>query len=316
MKIAIMGTGAMACLFGGRLMNQGHEVWLISGWKQHLEKIQKDGLTVQREADSFQVKPHATQRAADVTEAGGYPDLVLISCKGMETRSTVKKALPIIGPETYVLTLQNGIGNADVIAESVAHDRIVYGSASVAADLIELGHVKDTTNRNRSPLVSMMPFNRVMNARCEEIGQLFTDIGYDTNASLSAEKNIWTKLCVNCCANATGAVTRLPNYIYSNDRYGFQLINKLCAEVVTVAQAKGIDLDYEDMRAYIHLTLHNQHHFISMLQDVHNKRPIEVDTINGAVVREAKKLGIPTPVNETMALVLKVIAGNYDNMLM
>jgi 2-dehydropantoate 2-reductase len=316
MKIAIMGTGAMACLFGGRLMQSGHEVWLVSGWKEHVEKIQKDGLTIQREADVFQVPIRVTQNPADVIDNGVHPELVLISSKGMQTRATIKKALPVIGPETCVLTLQNGIGNADIIAEYVPHDRVFFGSASVASDLVALGHVKDTTNRNRSPLISIMPYSRVMDERGEQLGRLFNGIGYETDVSLGAEKSIWTKLCVNCCANSTGAITRLSNYIYSNDRYGFQLLNKICAEVVAVAQAKGIDVDYEELRSFVHLTLHNQHHYISMLQDVYNKRPIEVDTINGAVVREAKKLGIPTPVNETLVLLLKTIAGNYDNMWM
>lgn len=312
MKVAIMGTGAMASLFGARMAQQGNEVWLVSGWKENVDTVRATGITVhQKDVEDITVFPHATMQAADVIADGVYPDLVLISCKGMQTAATVQKALPIIGEKTSVLTLQNGLGNAEVIAQYVPADRVYFGNASVASDLVKPGEVKDTTNRNRSPLISLMPFNREMTPRCKEIGDLFQSLGYDTNASLTAEKYVWTKLCVNSCANALAGISLLPNYIYSNDRDGFQIINHVCAEVVAVAKAKGIDADYDDLRSYVHFTLYNQHHYVSMCQDMHNKRPTEIDTINGAIVREGKKLGIPTPVNETLMHLVRLISNHY-----
>ena len=78
-----------------------------------------------------------------------------------------------------------------------------------------------------------------------------------------------------------------------------------------MAKAKGIDADYDDLRSYVHFTLYNQHHYVSMCQDMHNKRPTEIDTINGAIVREGKKLGIPTPVNETLMHLVRLISNHY-----
>lgn len=317
MKIAIMGTGAMACLFGARMIQAGHEVWLVSGWKEQVEKIRSSGLVLSEKGqEDAVVHPNVTLHAGDAVSDGIAPDLVLISSKGYQTAHTVHSALEIIGSETRVLTLQNGMGNAETIAGFIPGDRIFFGAASVAADLPELGHVKDTTNRNRSPLISIIPFTRKMDDFGVKLGKLFQSMGYDTDASVAAEKYVWKKLCVNSCANAIAGISQLENSIFSNDQDGFVLINQVCAEVCAVANAKGIDLPYEETRAYIHFTLYNQHHHVSMCQDMHNKRPTEIDFINGAVVRMAKELGIPVPVNQTLLHLVHLISKNYASQWM
>lgn len=314
MKIAIMGTGVMACLFGSRMIQAGNEVWMVSGWKEQVEKIGADGLILSENGqEDLLFRPHVTFHAEDVIADGVAPDLVLISSKGYQTARTVKNALPIIGPDTNVLTLQNGLGNGDTIAQSVPAERVFYGAASVAADLVEIGHVKDTTNRNRSPLISITPYSNQDSDACRALGKLFNSMGYSTDASVAAQKYVWKKLAVNSSANAIAAISQLANYVYSNDMDGFILINQVCAEVCAVAAAKGIPLDYQETRAFIHLTLHNQHHHVSMCQDVHNKRLTEIDTINGAVVREGKALGVPTPVNETLMHLVRLISNHYSD---
>lgn len=313
MKIAVMGTGAMACLFGGRMAQYGHETWLVSGWKENVAAISEKGIVIQKkDQEDVLVRPHATLNVTNVIADGVYPDLVLISCKGMQTDATVKRALPIIGESTSVLTLQNGMGNADVIAKYVPAHQVFYGSASIASDFLGLGLIKDTTNHNRSPLASMMPYTKTDSPQLAEIGALFASFGYATLAAPNTEKNIWTKFCVNCCGNALAGVTRLSNDVYSNDRNGFIMLNHLCAEAVAVANAKGIDIDYNEMRAYIHATYHAQHHFVSMAQDIHNKMPTEIDTINGYLVQEARKLGIAVPYNEVMVHLVKLVSAHYD----
>lgn len=308
-----MGTGAMACLFGGRMLQAGNEVWLVSGWKEQVEKIATDGLTLsEKDHEDVILHPHVTLHPEDVIANGApYPDLVMISSKGYQTSRTVKNALPLIGPETRVLTLQNGMGNADAIAAYVPADRIFFGAASVASDAPAIGHVKDTTNRNRSPLISIIPYNHVEDPFCGELGKLFSSLGYSTEASVAAERFVWKKLSVNCCGNAIAGISQLANYIYSNDRDAFILMNQICAEVCAVANAKGIFMDYEETRAYVHFTYYSQHHYVSMCQDIHNKRPTEIDTINGYIVKEGKRLGIPTPVNETLMHLVRLISNHY-----
>ena len=314
MKIAIMGTGTMACLFGCRMLQQGHEVWLVSGWKEQVEKIAANGLVLsENDKEDVVLHPHVTLNAADAVADGVYPELVMISSKGYQTAYTMGRAMPLVGPESRVLTLPNGMGNAETIAQFVPQDRVFFGAASVAADAHELGHVKDTTNRNRTPLISITPLSRQDDPFCATLGALFTSMGYSTDASVAAEKFVWKKLCLNSCGNALAGITQLSNYIYSNDQDAFILLNQICAECCAVAQAKGISLDYNETRAYVHATYYNQRHYVSMCQDIHNKRKTEIDTINGTIVREGRALGIPTPVNETMLHLVRIITNHYDD---
>lgn len=313
MKIVIMGTGVMACLFGGRMCQLGHEVWLISNWKEQVEKIGKDGLLISEKGKENQVFHPGVAYKAEVSVADGVmADLVLISSKGYQTAKTLVNAMPAIGSETLVLTLQNGMGNGDAIAEVIPPDRVFQGAASVAADLETIGHVVDNTNHNRTPLINIMPYNRVDSPKCKVIEELFTAMGYSTWVEAAAEKNIWKKLAINASGNAIAAITQLANCDYNNDMDGFTLISQLCAEVCAVANAKGISLDYNETRAFIHRTYYNQSHYPSTSQDVHNRRMTEIETINGFVFKEGKALGIPTPVNETMLHLVKLITNNYD----
>ncbi|MCI6027010.1 MAG: ketopantoate reductase family protein [Oscillospiraceae bacterium] len=313
MKIAIMGTGTMACLFGGRMFQQGHEVWLVSGWKEQVETILQSGLVLSEAGrDDLVLHPHVTLHAQDVVAGGaGYPELVMISCKGYQTVRTVANALPLIGPDTRVLTLQNGMGNAEIIAERVPVEHVFFGAASVAADSHELGHVVDTTNHNRIPLIGIAPLSRREDPFCDVLEKLFVSLGYTTSASVASEQFVWKKLCLNSCGNALAGISQLSNHIFSNDQDAFILLNQICAECCAVAQAKGISLDYNETRAYVHATYYRQQHYVSMCQDIHNKRKTEIDTINGTIVRLGRQLGIPTPVNETMVHLVRLISNHY-----
>jgi len=313
MKIAILGTGAMACLFGGRMVQAGHEVWMVSRWRENVEKISRDGIClVEKDRPTLTLWPNATLCPGDVTADGISAELVLVSCKTWQTAETLRYSMDIIGENTCVLSLQNGLGNEKILAQYVNSNNLFFGSASLAAVIAEPGTVKEFTNRNRSPLISLMPMNRLIDERTARIGKLFQSLGYDTDASLNAETWIWTKLCVNCCANAVSAIAQLPNCLYSNDRDGFTLLNQITSEVCDVARAKGVDVNYEELRSFIHFTLYNKSHYTSMCQDVHNQRPTEIDAINGAVVQEGKRLGVPTPVNETLTHLVRLIQNHYE----
>ena len=314
MKIVIMGTGTMACLFGGRMEQHGHEVWLVTGWRAQAEKIAADGLRlIQKGHEDLLLHPHVTMDAAEAVADGVYPELVMISSKGYQTERTIRNAMSAIGSETRVLTLQNGMGNAEIIARYVPAERVFFGAASLAADAPGLGQIQDTTNFNRSPLVSIVPFTRQEDPFCTQLGELFGSMGYATDAGVAAEKFVWKKLCLNSCGNALAGIAQLSNYVYSNDQDGFILLSRLCAECVAVANACGIELDYDEQRAFTQATYYNQHHYVSMCQDMHYRRPTEIDTINGAIIREGRKHGVPTPVNETMYHLVRLISRHYDD---
>ena len=312
MKIAVMGTGTMASLFAARMCQYGHDVWMVSGWQEQIEKIAADGLVLSEDGhEDLTVWPQVTSDAAQAVADGIFPDMVMIWSKVYQTERTVKNALPLIGEKTLVATLQNGMGNAETIGKYVPAERVFFGSASMASDAEGLGHVKDTTNHNRSPLVSIVPFTRQDSAECTALGEFFTSLGYSTASGASAEFYVWKKLCLNSCGNALAGISQLSNHIYANDQDGFILLNRICAESVAVANACGIPIDYDEMRAFVQATYYNQHHYVSMCQDIHNKRPTEIETINGYIVSEGRKRGIPTPVNETLLHLVRLISRHY-----
>lgn len=306
----------MACIFAGRMAGAGHEVWMITRWKEQADKIAKDGLKLMEQGrPDLLVHPRITLRPEDAAADGVSPELVLVACKTWQTEETLKYSLGIVGENTCVLSLQNGLGNEKILARYVDPERVFFGGASVAAEIPEPGTVQDVTNRNRKPLISLMPMSRVVDDRTDRIGGLFQSLGYDTDASLAAESWIWRKLSINCCCNALSAIAQVSNLVLSNDRDGFILLNQITAEVCAVANAAGVPFDYDELRSYIHTTLHNNRHYTSMCRDVHDRRPTEIDSINGAVVREGKRLGVPTPVNEALTRLVRLIENHYGERL-
>ena len=140
MKIAIMGAGAMGCMFGAKYTRSGQDVCLVDGWKDHVEKMQKDGLNVERKGETYNVKIKAVMDVQDAVDYfGGAAELVMIFCKGMQTDEMIRRSLPLIDENTCVLTLQNGIGNPEIIGKYVDHDRVFFGAASAGSVLLRAG---------------------------------------------------------------------------------------------------------------------------------------------------------------------------------
>lgn len=314
MKIAIMGAGAMGCMFGAKFVKTGQQVALVDGWQAHVDAINANGLDVERNGEVYNVKIPAMTSAEEARESlGGYADLVMIFCKGMDTQKFVERSMPVVDEHTCFLTLQNGIGNPEIIGKFIPHDRVFFGGASAGSVLLGPGKIRDTTSDRAGALIHIMPLDRKINERCQEVAAAITKAGMCTAAELYAEQYVWEKLCLNCCVNAPGVLTRLCLKDMTNDRDGFVLFDYIVREVAQVAQAKGVDVDYEHLRSFVHMAGHKSPHYASMLQDARNKRPLELNTLTGAIVREGKKLGIPTPVNETIMLLASMVSNHYED---
>lgn len=314
MKIAIMGAGAMGCMFGAKYVRSGQDVCLVDGWKDHVEKMQRDGLDVERKGETYNVKIKAVMDVQDAVEYfGGAADLVMIFCKGMQTDEMIQRSMPLIDGNTCVLTLQNGIGNPEIIGKYVDHDHVLFGAASAGSVLLGPGSIRDTTS-DRPVLIHIMPLSRVMNDKCKEVADVITKAGMGTEAELGAEQFVWEKLSLNCCVNATSVMTHMCLKDMTNDPNGKILFDHIVSEVAKVALAKGVDTSYEHLRDFVQLAGSKSEHYPSMLQDARNKRPLELDTITGAIVSEGRRLGIETPVNETILLITSMISANYDKL--
>ncbi len=314
MKIVIMGAGAMGCMFGAKFVKTGQEVVLVDGWQAHVEAINANGLSVERNGETYNVKIPAVMQAEEARAIlGTAADLVMIFCKGMDTEKFVKNAMPVVDESTCFLTLQNGLGNPEIIGRFVPHDRVFFGGASAGSVLLAPGCIRDTTSDRSGALIHIMPLDRKINERCHEVANVITKAGMCTAAEMYAEQYVWEKLSLNCCVNAPGVLTRLNLMTMTNDRDGFILFDMIIREIAAVAQAKGVDVDYEHLRSFVHLAGHKSPHYASMLQDAKKKRPLELATITGAIVTEGKRLGISTPVNETILHLAAMVSNHYED---
>jgi 2-dehydropantoate 2-reductase len=313
MKIAVIGAGAMGAMTGGKLTKAGNDVTLVDVWKEHIDKMNNNGLLLRHGGDDGEViKVKAVSSAEEV---GGTVDLVIVFVKGLFTAKAIEGAKCIIGPQTYVLTMQNGIGNADVLAQHVDPSRVVMGTTMGAAALLQPGEVNDTTKVAEGQYtVHITSYTKNNNERVREIAKVLTDAGISTEVSENAELLIWEKLVVNCGVNAPCLITRLNCEAFLNDENGDAIEDSIIREIVAVGQVKGIPLNFCKLKKFMTDSVSKTTHHPSMSQDAYKKVKTEVETITGAVVREGKKYGVQTPVNETLYHLVKCVENNYEKL--
>jgi 2-dehydropantoate 2-reductase len=311
MKIAVIGAGAMGSILGGRLSADGNDVWLVDVFKEHIDAINKNGLRIKKGDHEDRITVKAVTDANKVEVQSGYPDLVLIFVKGIYTEDAIQSAQKLIGTDTYVLTLQNGVGNADILAKYVPAERVVLGTTLSAGGMIEPGYVLDSSPNN---FTQIMPLKGDVSG-VAKIASALSSAGWQTEATLDAELAIWNKLAVNCCTNACCTITRLSCGQVCEPPFGRNLLTDVIKEVCAVANAKGLSMDWKKVSDHFFDVYSNSPHYPSMLQDAKKKAKTEVEMITGALVREGDRLGVPVPVNRTIYNLISMISGHYNEQL-
>ncbi|BCV24481.1 ketopantoate reductase family protein [Gelria sp. Kuro-4] len=304
MRIAVVGAGAMGCIFGGTMSEAGHEVTLIDVWAEHVNALNARGLRLTGVSGDRTIPVHA------VTSPAGLPvqDVVIVFVKSAFTETAVRQAAALIGPETTVLTLQNGLGNADKIGAIVGAEKVVAGVTSHGGTMLGPGEVRHA-GRGETVLGEL---RGGLTPRLERLAAAFTAAGLEARAVENVDSLVWSKLLVNVGINAVTAVLRVANGELPKHEATRELVRLAVEEGARVAAAKGIKLIHADPVAnclkVAELTGPN---LSSMHQDVRAKRRTEVDVINGAIVAEGEKLGIPTPVNKVLTNLIKAIEATY-----
>lgn len=304
MRIAVVGAGAMGCIFGGTLSAAGHDVTLIDVWAEHVQALNERGLKLTG------VSGERTIPVRAVTSPEGLPvqDLVIIFVKSSFTETAVRQAAGLIGPETAVLTLQNGLGNAEKIGALVGREKVVAGVTSHGGTMLGPGEVRHA-GRGETVLGEL---TGELTPRVEKLAQTFTAAGLEARSVESVDSLVWSKLLVNVGINALTAILRVTNGELTKHPETRELVAMAVEEGARVAAAKGIKLIHDDPVAnclkVAELTGPN---LSSMHQDVRARRQTEVDVINGAIVAEGEKLGIPTPVNKVLTNLIKAIEATY-----
>jgi 2-dehydropantoate 2-reductase len=314
MKVAILGAGAMGALVGSGFQKGGADVWLVDPFREHMDKIKNEGLKIHLNGGEKEecVKMNT---ATDPTQVG-ICDVVVILVKGMHTRSAVENANALFDNNTFVITLQNGVGNADILAEIFDAKRVGYGVLNLASVLVSPGEI-NANYKNNIENVFNIYFNSISDERleiCNQLVDILTAGGFKTIYSTEADIFIWQKLIVNCCVNLTCAITKLTMGQIFEQPDGRELQRQIVRELVEVANAKGIPFDYE--KEWYHWEFESlpaaKAHYPSAAQDVFNSRKTEIDFLNGAISREGDKYGIDTPVNDTIVMLTHIIENTYD----
>jgi 2-dehydropantoate 2-reductase len=303
MKIVIMGAGAMGSLFGGHLARSEEEVWLVGNRKEKIDAILSVGLTIEKNEKTQIIRVNATSDVASV----GKADLVIFFIKTYHTEKAVSNALVLQKEDTTFLTLQNGLGNEDVICKKVNRSNVMLGVTNHGATLIRPGYIRHA-GWGKTYIGEL---DGKITDRATHIAQIFSSVGIETKVSPNIHDLVWNKLLTNVGINALTALTGLKNGQLLDYPETLRLMEALVSEASEVARKKGIQIEknpIDKVKAIAEATRKNRS---SMGQDFDYRRRTEIDAINGVVVREAERLGISAPYNQMITDLVKVIEKNF-----
>lgn len=305
MKIAVVGPGAMGSLFAAVLARSKQEVWLLDRNKERAAVLAQGGISVEGATGTWQQKVSVTADAGSIP----LPDLVLFCVKSYDTKEAARSIKSLIGSQTFVLTLQNGVGNVELLSEVIGEDKVIGGVTSEGATLIDTGRI---THAGRGETVIGLIDGKIPVAM-RDIREAFNKAGFETRISRDIKSLLWSKLIINAGINALTAITRMNNGRLNEFEGTRRIIRDAVTEAVKVAKRKRIKLIYDDPLAKVEAVCEaTAGNISSMLQDVLRKKRTEIDFINGVIVRQAQELGLPAPVNLLLVDLVKTIESSYN----
>ncbi|WP_250453481.1 2-dehydropantoate 2-reductase [Caballeronia sp. ATUFL_M2_KS44] len=292
MKIAVMGAGAVGCYYGGMLARAGHDVVLIAR-PQHVEAIQRDGLRLDTKTFDEHVRLGASTEASAAKDA----DVVLFCVKSTDTDSAALALEPYLNERTLVLSLQNGVENAERLRELLPQ-QVAAAVVYVAAEMAGPGHIR---HHGRGELV-IEP-----SSMSEEVARTLVAASVPTEISDNVRGALWAKLVLNCAYNALSAITQTPYGRLVQGEGVTRAMRDVVDECLAVAKADGVTIpgDVDAAVRGIAETMPNQ--YSSTAQDMARGKHSEIDHLNGLIVRRGEALGIPTPANRMLHVLVKLL---------
>ncbi|HTJ05560.1 MAG TPA: ketopantoate reductase family protein [Caldimonas sp.] len=309
-KVAVVGAGAVGSFYGAMLARAGHAVVLI-GRPAHVDAIRRDGLRLEMAGKSESLTIDASSEIA----AAHGADLVLVSVKSTDTEAVARELAPALARDAVVVSLQNGVENADVIARHVAATvvpAVVYVATAMPAPGIVRHHGRgDLVVGPRTRAAARDP---ALAGRLEAIASFFATAGVAVKVSADVVAELWSKLMVNCAYNAISALAQ--------SSYGEmvalapirELQRTVVGEVVAVAAASGVELPLAAaVEAMERIAPAMPAQLSSTAQDVARGKPSEIDHLNGFVVRRGREVGIATPANQALHALVKLVESRQAN---
>ena len=292
----------MGCLFSARLHVAGFDAVLFDYNSMRAEIINRNGITVEGVSGSYNAMVPV------ITDLSGIePDIILICVKSNKTRDAAESLKEKIPRKALFATLQNGLGNVEILKEILGGGRVIGGVTSEGATSLDTGKIRHAGKGS-----TVFGPQAVFGDRLEALVTAFNKAGFSTTSSDNVDELIWSKLIVNVGINALTAITGLKNGRLPEYEGSLSIMEQAVAEAMAVSKAKNINLPFADpMKKVLEVCSQTSGNIASMLQDVLNKRLTEVDYINGAICREGEKEGIQTPVNRTLTNLVKTIQASY-----
>lgn len=299
-RIVVLGAGAVGCFFGGMLARAGKEVLLIAR-DNHVQAINKSGLLMEFQSSQEYVAIQASSNMEDIAGA----DLILCCVKSPDTERVMREIKDLIKPDTLILSLQNGVDNAERISQVVpnhAISAVVYVATGMAGD----GHVK---HFGRGELIiGRVGGHENISTELEQICDLFLSAQIPCTVSNNIQRELWLKFLVNCSYNGISAIGQITYGEMAQQENTWKLIKDLTSEFLLVAHQEKIDISLAEaqmVNEQIAKTMANQRS--STAQDLMRRKPTEIDYLNGLIVRKAKQHGLNVPNHQAIYALVKMI---------
>ena len=307
MKIAIFGIGAMGSIYAGLMAEAGHEVHAVDVWQEHVDAINRKGLRLEGASGDRVISGiRATTEASDV----GACDLYLLATKASGVGPAAQLIAPLMGPESMVITIQNGLGAGERIARFMSTDRVLLGVADgFGASMKGPGHA----HHSAMNLIRLGEMNGGMSERLQAITKAWQKAGFNAKAFEDIDQLIWGKYICNVSISGPCTVFDYTLGELMADPAAWAIAEACAREVEALGRARGITFGFDDPVEYITAFAKKMPDARpSMLLDHHAGRVSEVDAINGMAVELGRELGIPTPYNEVLTAVIRRREQSFD----
>ncbi len=300
MNIAIIGCGAMGSVYAGLLADAGNAILAVDRWADHVAAINRAGLTVDGASGHRTVRIRAVETVPD----GETVDMLILAVKSAAAGAAAKAAAGLVGPETLVVTIQNGLGAADDVAESIDPDRLIVGIAGgFGASLTGPGQA----HHNGMQVIRMGAYAGLAFPEVERAVAVWAAAGFSAEAARDIAAMQWDKLICNVAYSGPCALTGMTVGEAMDDPELGPVSRAAAIEATMVAKARGIAIDIPDPVAHVRAFAGRMPAAKpSLLLDHEAGRLSEIDYINGAIPREAAKAGIHAPVNETLTRLIRI----------
>ncbi len=298
MRYCVIGAGAMGGLYGLRLAAKGHSVDFLDVNQDHVDAINRGGFRLSGVTGD---NTYPVKAMTDAESLAGTADIVLFHPHTTGTAAAATSASVVLKPDGWAVTLQNGIGNVEALVDALGEARVVGGISYHSAAMADLAHSLHT-NAGATYLGELGGGG---SPRVEALAASLRDAGFEPEIAPDIISVIWSKFVHNCAINAICAVSGMRGGEVVRHEAANALQSHILEEVMAVVAAKGITLTNSDPVSYIKAHTFLRFNKPSMQQHMEAARPTEIDSLNGALVREAKALGVPVPFNEALTLMVK-----------